>query len=67
VDGTLNARVLIRRMEEQGHGGEALKALHQALHELIAYALFTVTNALPRHEEQSLSREVNHRLKQLKL
>jgi hypothetical protein len=67
VDGTLNARVLIRRMEEQGHGGEALKALHQALHELIAYALFTASNNLPRQEEQSLSRDVNHRLKQLQL
>ncbi len=67
VDGTLNARVLIRRLEEQGHSGDALRALHHALHELIAYALFTASNGLPRHEEQSLSREVNHRLKQLNL
>jgi hypothetical protein len=67
VDGTLNPRLLIRRMEEQGHGGEALRALHQALHELIAYALFTASNSLPRHEEHSLSRDVNHRLKQLQL
>jgi hypothetical protein len=67
VDGTLSVRALLRRMEEQGHGGEALRALHQALHELIAYALFTASNSLPRHEEQSLSRDVNHRLKQLKL
>jgi hypothetical protein len=67
VDGTLEVRALIRRLEEQGQGGEALRSLHQALHELIAYALFTASNSLPRQEEQSLSRDVNHRLKQLKL
>jgi hypothetical protein len=67
VDGTLHAPSIIRRMEEQSHGKEPLRTLHQALHELIAYALFTVANNLPRHEELSLSREVNHRLKQLKL
>jgi hypothetical protein len=67
VDGTLHAPSVIRRLEEQSHGKEPLRTLHQALHELIAYALFTVSNNLPRHEEQSLSRDVNHRLKQLKL
>jgi hypothetical protein len=67
VDGTLQAASVVRRLEEQSHGKEPLRTLHQALHELIAYSLFTVANNLPRHEEQSLSREVNHRLKQLKL
>jgi hypothetical protein len=67
VDGTLHAPSIVRRLEEHSHGKEPLRTLHQALHELIAYALFTVSNNLPRHEEQSLSREVNHRLKQLKL
>jgi hypothetical protein len=66
IDGTLALGALLRRLEEQGQV-DPLQALHQALHELIAYALFTVANALPRHEELSLSREVNHRLKQLKL
>jgi hypothetical protein len=66
VDGTLAFNALLRRLDDNPQA-DPLHALHQALHELIAYALFTVTNALPRHEEQSLSREVNHRLKQLKL
>jgi hypothetical protein len=66
TDGTLSFPALIRRLEEAGQP-DPLRSLHQGLHELIAYALFTVTNALPRHEEQSLAREVNHRLKQLKL
>jgi hypothetical protein len=67
VDGTLHAPSVVHRLSEQSHGKEPLRTLHQALHELIAYALFTVSNNLPRHEELSLSREVNHRLKQLKL
>lgn len=66
IDGTLSLTGLLRRLEES-QSSDPLNTLHQALHELIAYALFTVTNALPRHEEQSLAREVNHRLKQLKL
>jgi Domain of unknown function (DUF4388) len=66
IDGTLVLAALLRRLEDHGQA-DPLQALHQALHELIAYALFTVTNTLPRHEELSLSREVNHRLKQLKL
>jgi hypothetical protein len=66
TDGTLNFPALLRRLEEASQP-DPLRALHQGLHELIAYALFTVANALPRHEEQSLAREVNHRLKQLKL
>jgi hypothetical protein len=67
VDGTLHAPTIVRRLEQEPHGKEPLRTLHQALHELIAYSLFTVSNSLPRHEEQSLSRDVNHRLKQLKL
>jgi len=67
VDGTLNPQAVVRRLEEQAQTNDPLRALHQALHELIAYALFIASNGLPRHEEQSLSREVNHRLKLLKL
>lgn len=67
VDGTLSPQAVVRRLEEQAQTNDPLRALHQALHELIAYALFIAANGLPRHEEQSLSREVNHRLKLLKL
>ena len=67
VDGTLNPQAVVTRLEEQSQTTDPLRALHQALHELIAYALFIAANGLPRHEEQSLSREVNHRLKLLKL
>lgn len=67
VDGTLPLASVLAQLEALSPGQNPLEALHRALHELIAYALFTASNGLPRHEEQSLSREVNHRLKLLKL
>jgi len=44
-----------------------LEALHQALHELAAFALFSATTALPRDQELSLARDVNARLKAIRL
>ncbi len=66
VDGTLDAATLIARLEGTAHD-DPMAQIHQALHELAAYALFTASSGLPRHEEQSLARDVNHRLKQLRL
>lgn len=44
-----------------------LEALHQALHELAAFALFSATTALPRDQELSLARDVNARLKAIRI
>ena len=66
IDGTLDASAIGQRLEESGLE-DPMQALHQALHELAAYALFTASGGLPRHEEQALARDINHRLKQLRL
>ena len=44
-----------------------LEALHQALHELAAFALFSATTTLPRDQELLLARDVNRRLKLIHL
>jgi hypothetical protein len=44
-----------------------LEALHQALHELAAFALFSATTALPREQELALARDVNARLKAIRI
>ena len=44
-----------------------LEALHQALHELAAFALFSATTALPRDQELILARDVNTRLKAIRM
>lgn len=44
-----------------------VEALHQALHELAAFALFAATTSLPRDQELALSRDVNRRLKAIRI
>jgi hypothetical protein len=66
VDGTLDAAQVVQLLEQSGHE-DPMQALHQALHELAAYALFTASTGLPRNEEQALSRDINRRLKLLSL
>jgi hypothetical protein len=44
-----------------------LAALHQALHEMAAFALFSATTTLPRDQELSLARDVNRRLERIRL
>ncbi|MEM1415664.1 MAG: DUF4388 domain-containing protein [Myxococcota bacterium] len=44
-----------------------MEALHQALHELAAFALFSATTTLPRDQELTLARDVNVRLKAIRL
>jgi hypothetical protein len=43
-----------------------MEGLHQALHELAAFALFAASTSLPRDQELALSRNVNSRLKKLR-
>lgn len=66
IDGTLDAARVLNLLEQSG-SDDPMQALHQALHELAAYALFTATTGLPRQEEQALSRDINRRLKMLSL
>ncbi len=66
IDGTLDAARVVARLEALA-SDDPLHELHQALHELAAYALFVASNGLPRHEERALARDVNHRLQQLRL
>lgn len=44
-----------------------MQGLQQALHELSAFALFAATTTLPRDQELALSRDVNTRLKRIRL
>jgi len=66
IDGTLEANAVIALLEASNLD-DPMAQVHQSLHELAAYALFMASTGLPRHEEQSLGRDVNHRLKQLRL
>ena len=66
LDGTLDSNGVIAHIESTPIESP-LTRLHTALHELSAYALFIAGSSLPRHEEEALARDVNHRLKQLKL
>ncbi len=66
IDGTLDAQQVTKQLEA-GKNDDPMTALHQALHELVAYALFTASVGLPRSDEQTLARDINARLKSLKL
>ncbi len=64
--GTIEAERVVSALE----GVETerpLEALHQALHELAAFALFSATTALPRDQELTLARDVNARLKVIRV
>lgn len=66
VDGSLDADDIVRRLEASDDD-HPLERLHQALHELAAFALFSASTALPRDQELRLSRDVNRRLQTLRL
>ena len=66
IDGTLDASAVVVRLESAGVDAP-MQQLHDALHELVAYALFMASNGLPRDEERRLSRDVTTRLRQLGL
>lgn len=46
---------------------QPLEALHQALHELAAFALFSAQACLPNDQKRALARDVNTRLKAIRL
>jgi len=57
----------ITKVLEGVDGGDPLSALHQALHEMAAFALFSATTTLPRDQELSLARDVNRRLEGIRI
>jgi hypothetical protein len=65
-DGALDANRVVTALEA-APAEHPLEALHQALHELAAFALFSATTWLPRDQELLLARDVNRRLKAIRL
>ncbi len=65
-DGTISADHVIAALGTV-EADNPMEALHQALHELAAFALFAATTTLPRDQELALSRDVNTRLKRIRI
>jgi len=65
-DGSIDAERVLAGLRD-AHTDRPLEALHQALHELVAFALFAATSSLPRAQELLLSRDVNRRLKVIRI
>jgi len=65
-DGSIDVGRVTGSLQDLRHE-HPLEALHQALHELVAFALFSATQTLPRDQELSLARDVNRRLKAIRL
>lgn len=64
--GAIDADRVVRAMQTV-QSEHPLEALHQGLHELAAFALFSATTTLPRDQELSLARDVNTRLKAIRI
>jgi hypothetical protein len=65
-DGTIDVKRVARALAAV-KADNPMEGLHQALHELAAFALFAATTALPRDQELALSRDVNQRLKRIRM
>jgi hypothetical protein len=64
--GGLDTKTAVAAMQAV-ESAEPVEELHQALHELVAFALFSATTTLPRDQERMLARDVNARLKTLRV
>lgn len=64
--GQIDPDVVIRAVSAVRYD-QPLAALHQALHELAAFALFSAQACLPNDQKRSLARDVNTRLKAIRL
>lgn len=65
-DGSIDTSIVVSAMQHV-EAERPIEALHQALHELVAFALFSATTALPREQELVLARDVNRRLKAIRI
>ncbi|MCA9577873.1 MAG: hypothetical protein R3B40_20980 [Polyangiales bacterium] len=64
--GCVDAAIISQALHAVEHDSP-VEALHQALHELAAFALFSATTTLPRDQELTLARDVNRRLKLIRI
>lgn len=64
--GCIDPEKVAQVLSKLDHEGP-LEALHQSLHELAAFALFSATTTLPREQEFALARDVNARLKAIRI
>ncbi len=65
-DGSLQGSKVLQVLRK-GEFSHPMETLHRALHELAAFALLAVTSVLPRDQEAVLTRDVNRRLKAMRL
>lgn len=65
-DGSIDPQQVVTALE-QVELDRPLEALHQAFHELAAFSLFAATPSLSRQAELDLAREVNGRLKSIRI
>ncbi|MCZ7687140.1 MAG: DUF4388 domain-containing protein [Sandaracinaceae bacterium] len=65
-DGSIRAEVVLDALSRI-NADNPMEGLQQALHELAAFALFAATTTLPRDQELALSRDVNSRLKRIRM
>lgn len=65
-DGSISRESVLEAMRTL-EADAPMEFLAQALHELAAFALFAATTTLPRDQELALSRDVNARLKRIKV
>jgi len=65
-DGSIDVSRILQAVGAAKAEDRPMEALHQALHELAAFALFAATATLPRDQELSLARDVNRRLKAIR-
>ncbi|MGB0678800.1 MAG: DUF4388 domain-containing protein, partial [Polyangiales bacterium] len=65
-DGTIDAERVVQSLAQSGHEAP-IEALHQALHELVAFALFAASSSLPREQERELARDVSRRLRAIRI
>ncbi|RLB47123.1 MAG: hypothetical protein DRJ42_26155 [Deltaproteobacteria bacterium] len=61
-DGAIDIEIVVNALASV-QAPNPIEALQQGLHELVAFALFSATTALPRDQELVLARDVQRRLK----
>lgn len=66
TDGTINTETVLEAMRA-AREEDPLATLHHVGHELVAFALFCAGSSLPREQEMELSKDVNRRLKEIRV
>jgi hypothetical protein len=66
LDGDISAEAVLRQLTTS-KVERPIEELHRAAHELVGFAMFCATPALPREAERALSKWVNQRLARMRL